>query len=207
MPKDLSDPYLIEWVKSPLNPLMTPPAADNILPDLFRDPTTGWLGPDGKWRVIIGSCRDKMGIAFLYTSEDFLHWEKADQPLHSGKDTGMWECPDFFPVSTFTPAGLDPSTPGGPGVKHVLKLSLFDTFKEYYTVGMYDPNKDIYVPDEGSVENDSGLRLDYGRFYASKTFFDSVKNRRVVWGWVHESSSRDDDINKGWAGLQVIIMI
>lgn len=201
-PKNLSDPYLIEWVKSPSNPLMAPTAYNMINSSSFRDPTTGWLGPDGRWRVIIGSKRRKRGMALLYRSKDFVHWTKAQHPLHSAPKTGMWECPDFFPVSTLAPVGLDTSV-NGPNVKYVLKASLDDTKKEYYTIGMYDHAKDAYVPDAGSVEGGLGLRYDYGKFYASKTFFDSSKNRRILWGWINESSIVDDDIKKGWSGIQV----
>ncbi|XP_030525628.1 LOW QUALITY PROTEIN: beta-fructofuranosidase, insoluble isoenzyme CWINV1-like [Rhodamnia argentea] len=202
-PKNLSDPYLIEWVKSPRNPLMASTAANGINASSFRDPTTAWVGPDGRWRVIIGSKRDRMGMAILYRSRDFVRWTKARRPLHSADDTGMWECPDLFPVSARFPVGLDSSV-NGPNVKHVLKVSLDDTKHEYYTVGTYDSRADTYVPDEGSVDSDSGLRYDYGKFYGSKTFFDSENNRRILWGWINESSTVDDDIKKGWSGVMAI---
>ena len=115
---------------------------------------------------------------------------------------GMWECPDFFPVAKNSRAGIDTSV-SGRHVKHVLKVSLDDTKHDQYTVGTYNLKKDIYVPDKGSIENYMGLRYDYGKYYASKTFFDSQKKRRVLWGWVNESSSVDDDIKKGWSGVQV----
>ncbi|KAF6159255.1 hypothetical protein GIB67_032026 [Kingdonia uniflora] len=92
------------------------------------------------------------------------------------KDTGIWECLDFFPVSTISKLGLDTSMIS-PSVKHVLKVSLDDTKRGYYTIGTYYHVKEKYVPDFGSVDNNSGLRYDYGKFYASKTFFDSHKNR------------------------------
>ncbi|KAM4110924.1 hypothetical protein ACJW30_05G029000 [Castanea mollissima] len=203
MPKNLSDPYLIEWVKLPNNPLMAPSSLNQINASSFRDPTTAWLGPDGTWRVLIGSKTDRRGLAILYRSKDFITWIKSQQPLHSAKDTGMWECPDFFPVLINSKLGVDTSTLG-PDVKHVLKVSLDDTKYEYYTIGTYNPDKDIYVPDHGSVESDLGLRYDYGKFYASKTFFDSLKNRRILWGWLNESSIPADDIKKGWAGVQAI---
>ncbi|XP_030457714.2 beta-fructofuranosidase, insoluble isoenzyme CWINV1-like [Syzygium oleosum] len=203
VPKNLSDPYLLEWVKSPHNPLMAPTAKNGINASSFRDPTTAWVGPDGRWRVIIGSKRDRMGLTILYRSKDFVHWTKAQHPLHSAKNTGMWECPDFFPVSTQVPVGLDTSIIG-PNVKHVHKVSLDDTKHDYYTVGTYNSIEDKYVPDEGSVDSDSGLRYDYGKFYAAKTFFDSKNNRRILWGWINESSSVEDDIKKGWSGVQAI---
>ncbi|KAK9923636.1 hypothetical protein M0R45_032043 [Rubus argutus] len=202
-PKNLSDPFLREWVKVSQNPLMAPTQANQINASSFRDPTTAWLGPDKRWRLVIGSKRNRRGLAILYRSKDFLYWTKAKHPLHSAKKTGMWECPDFFPVSKKSLVGLDTST-NGPDVKHVLKVSLDDTKKEYYTIGTYNLEKDIYIPDKGSVESDSGLRYDYGKFYASKTFFDSAKNRRILWGWINESSSVNDDIKKGWSGLQAI---
>lgn len=204
VPKNLSDPFLREWIKSPRNPLMAPTSMNQINSSSFRDPTTAWLGPDKIWRVIIGSKIHRKGLAILYRTRNFLHgnWIKAKHPLHSAKHTGMWECPDFFPVSADNFYGLDTSVLGK-NVKHVLKVSLDDTKHEYYTIGTYDISKDRYFPNEGSVESDSGLRYDYGKFYASKTFFDSAKNRRVLWGWINESSSVNDDIKKGWAGVQV----
>ncbi|KAI3949067.1 hypothetical protein MKX01_009169 [Papaver californicum] len=202
VPKDLSDPYLVEWIK-PVehNPVIA--HIDGINASAFRDPTTGWQGPDGIWRVTIGSKVDNDGVAFLFRSNDFIHWTKAEKPLHSAKETGMWECPDFFPVAINGKEGVDTSVLG-PSVKHVFKVSLDDTKHDYYTIGTYNPEMDKYTPDEGSIDNDSGLRFDYGKFYASKTFFDNEKNRRVLWGWVNESSSVEDDVKKGWSGLQAV---
>ncbi|KAL5579463.1 hypothetical protein UlMin_011905 [Ulmus minor] len=203
VPKNLSDPYLIEWVKFTKNPIMAPTESNRINASSFRDPTTAWLGPDKRWRVIVGSKRNRRGLAILYKSKDFVHWIKTQHPLHSAKDNGMWECPDFFPVSIASNVGVETSVVG-PKAKHVLKLSLDDTKHDYYTVGSYDIEKDVYTPDEGSVESDLGLRYDYGKFYASKTFFDSAKNRRILWGWINESSSARDDVKKGWSGVQAI---
>uniref|UniRef100_A0A7N0UZC8 Beta-fructofuranosidase n=2 Tax=Kalanchoe fedtschenkoi TaxID=63787 RepID=A0A7N0UZC8_KALFE len=204
VPKNLSDPYLVEWVKSPRNPLAAPTTANQINASSFRDPTTAWLGQDGVWRMIVGSKRRRRGLAVLYRSRDFVHWIKAQHPLHSAPLNGMWECPDFFPVSTNGVNGIDTSSLMDSGVRHVLKVSLDDTRHEYYTIGTYDRSRDRYIPSKGSVENDSGLRYDYGKFYASKTFFDSIKNRRILWGWINESSSVEHDIKKGWSGVQAI---
>lgn len=202
MPKDPSDPYLIEWVKSPCNPIITPNEEEK---ESFRDPTTAWLGPDDRiWRVVIGNERKNRGTALLYKSEDFIHWTEAERPLHSSNETTMWECPDFFPVSIDGENGLDISEIT-PGMKHVLKNSVARSFVDYYTVGAYDHLNDIYTPDEGSVDNESGLRLDYGRYYASKSFFDSEKKRRIFIAWVNESTNKEIDLIKGWSGLQVII--
>uniref|UniRef100_A0A452XGG5 Glycosyl hydrolase family 32 N-terminal domain-containing protein n=1 Tax=Aegilops tauschii subsp. strangulata TaxID=200361 RepID=A0A452XGG5_AEGTS len=55
LPKNPSDPYLREWTKTGNNPVIQP-----VVPGLnrsqFRDPTTGWIGPDGLWRIAVGAC-------------------------------------------------------------------------------------------------------------------------------------------------------
>nr|AFJ21580.1 cell wall invertase [Agave tequilana] len=200
-PKNLSDPYLREWVKPDYNPIIAP--VNGINASAFRDPTTAWHGPDGHWRLVIGSKRKHRGMAIMYRSRDFIHWIRAKHPLHSANGTGMWECPDFYPVATQGKLGVDTSEYGA-GLKYVLKASLDLTRYEYYTLGYYLRDVDKYVPDGTSADDGSGLRYDYGNFYASKTFYDAGKKRRVLLGWSNESDSRQDDVSKGWAGIQII---
>eukprot|EP01018_Ginkgo_biloba_P013083 Gb_40198 [translate_table: standard] len=202
VPKDPSDPLLREWRKVPQNPVILPVGLNATS---FRDPTTAWVGADHRWRLLIGNKRDKrkVGLALLYRSKDFIRWEKAKHPLHSAIHTGMWECPDFYPVHLSTDHGLDTSVTG-PSVKHVLKNSLDDYKVDYYTVGRYLADLDRYVPDNGSVEGPNGLRYDYGKFYASKTFYDENRGRRILWGWINESDSVTADLAKGWASVQAI---
>ncbi|GJN21218.1 hypothetical protein PR202_gb08679 [Eleusine coracana subsp. coracana] len=158
-PKNLSDPFLREWVKPGYNPVISPGHGVNA--SAFRDPTTAWFGPDGQWRLLVGSRVDNEGLDVLYQSRDFKTWVKAKHPLHSGLFTGMWECPDFF------------------------------------------PRTDQYVPDDPNGDQHR-LRYDYGNFYASKTFYDPAKRRRILWGWANESDSVPDDWAKGWAGIQAV---
>ncbi|KAF8396393.1 hypothetical protein HHK36_018010 [Tetracentron sinense] len=201
VPKNLSDPYLKEWIKPDNNPLIAP--ADGTNASSFRDPTTAWWGKDGYWRLLVGNKRRNRGMALLYKSKDFMKWKKAKHPLHSVAKMGMWECPDFFPVSLEGEKGVDTSE-NGDTVKHVLKVSLDARRFEYYTVGRYFMEKEMYVPDNTSADDAMGLRYDYGNFYASKTFFDDGKKRRILLGWANESDSAADDVEKGWAGIQTI---
>ncbi|KAK7286962.1 hypothetical protein RJT34_22339 [Clitoria ternatea] len=206
VPKNASDPFLREWVKSPKNPVMEPSNANKINATSFRDPTTAWLGHDNLWRVLVGSQEGDRGMALLFLSKDFVNWVQAKHPLHSAKRTGMWECPDFFPVLTNGTIGLDTSI-NGPHVRHVLKVSLFDVSHDCYLIGTYDTTKDVFVPDhhKGFEHNESLIpRYDNGKFYASKTFYDDAKKRRILWGWINESSVPEDDIHKGWSGIQAI---
>ncbi|CAI9097698.1 OLC1v1034168C1 [Oldenlandia corymbosa var. corymbosa] len=200
IPANLSDPYLQDWIKPNDNPIIV--ADPGVNTTAFRDPTTAWMGRDGRWRTVIGSRRSHRGIAYLYKSKDFKKWVKAKHPLHSAPKTGNWECPDFFPVPVQGTNGLDVSLVEKSDVKCVLKVSLDTTRYDYYTIGKYYPKNDRYMPDSNFVDGMNGLRLDYGNFYASKTFFDQRKKRRILWGWTNESDTRMDDVEKGWAGIQ-----
>ncbi|GMH29671.1 hypothetical protein Nepgr_031514 [Nepenthes gracilis] len=200
-PANLSDPLLLEWVKYAGNPVLTPP--EWIALKDFRDPTTAWIGPDGLWRVTVGSKINKTGISLVYKTSNFTDYELVDHVLHAVPGTGMWECVDFFPISTTGPNGLDTSA-NGPGIKHVLKASLDDNKHDYYAIGTYDGVKDIWTPDDPKLDVGIGLRVDYGKYYASKTFYDQDKGRRVLWGWIGETDTDDDDELKGWASVQTI---
>ncbi|GJZ80374.1 fructan 6-exohydrolase, partial [Tanacetum coccineum] len=199
VPKDLSDPYLRQWVKYSGNPIINVP--HGIKKDDFRDPTTAWLADDGKWRMIIGSNKDNNGMAFLYQTEDFINWTRYDSPLHKVEGCGVWECPDFFPVWVDSTDGVDTSVINPIDlVKHVLKVGLLETGKDYYMIGNYIPEKELYIP-----KNDltlSTLRYDYGKYYASKSFFDPVKKRRILMAWVNESHPEADAVSRGWFGIQ-----
>ncbi|KAK0600973.1 hypothetical protein LWI29_020093 [Acer saccharum] len=89
-----------------------------------------------------------------------------------------------------------------PGIKHVVKASMDDDIHDYYALGTYDDKTATWVPDNPTIDVGIGIRYDYGLFYASKTFFDQNKKRRLLWGWVGESDSESADVKKGWASLQ-----
>ncbi|PIM99149.1 Beta-fructofuranosidase (invertase) [Handroanthus impetiginosus] len=200
-PADPSDPLLIDWVKYSDNPVLVPPSG--IGPKDFRDPTTAWLTPQGKWRFTVGSKVNKTGISLVYDTKDFKTFELLDGLLHAVPGTGMWECVDFYPVSRVAGNGLDTSD-NGPGVKHVVKTSLDDDKNDYYALGSYDSDSGKWTPDDPKIDVGIGLRYDYGTFYASKTFYDQEKKRRILWGWIKETDSESTDIQKGWASLQAI---
>ncbi|KAK7383331.1 hypothetical protein VNO78_29008 [Psophocarpus tetragonolobus] len=175
MPKNLSDPFLREWVKHPQNPVITPPNGVEV--NNFRDPSTAWLGKDGKWRVVIGAQNGDEGKAVLYQN--------------------------FFPVSINSLNGVDTSVPNQ-SVRHVLKISYFRRHEDYYFLGKYVYDEANFIPDVKFTGTSLDLRYDYGKFYASKSFFDHAKSRRILWGWVNECDTTQDDVEKGWAGLQCI---
>ncbi|VAH96527.1 unnamed protein product [Triticum turgidum subsp. durum] len=197
LPKNRSDPYLREWTKAGNNPVIQS-GVPGLNSGQFRDPTTGWIGPDGLWRIAVGAQLNGYGAALLYKSEDFLNWTRVDHPLYSSNASIMLECLDFFAVLPGSNNGLDMSSAIPNGAKHVLKMGL-NFGEDVYVIGVYDLKRDVFVPDT----DDSRLwpRIDYGNFYASKTFFDSKHGRRIIWAWTTETDSSSDDVAKGWAGI------
>nr|GLL21063.1 soluble acid invertase FRUCT2 [Ipomoea trifida] len=202
-PANLSDPLLVDWVKYPNNPVIFPPPGIGVKD--FRDPTTAWTAgsQNGQWLVTIGSKVGKTGISLVYETTNFTTFKLLDGVLHAVPGTGMWECVDLYPVSTTGENGLDTSVKGL-DVKHVLKASLDDDKHDYYALGTYDPAKNKWTPDNPDLDVGIGLRLDYGKYYASKTFYDQNKQRRILWGWIGETDLEAVDLMKGWASLQAI---
>nr|CAA66237.1 invertase 5 [Tulipa gesneriana] len=200
-PEDVDDPLLLKWFKSDANPILVPPPG--IGSKDFRDPTTAWYDvAEASWKLAIGSKDEQHnGISLIYRTYDFVSYELLPILLHAVEGTGMWECVDFYPVLTNSTVGLDTSVPPGPGVRHVLKASLDDDKHDYYAIGTYDVVSGTWTPDD--VESDVGIgwRYDYGKFYASKTFFDSAKGRRVLWGFTGETDSEQNNRLKGWASV------
>uniref|UniRef100_A0A453GUQ2 fructan beta-(2,1)-fructosidase n=1 Tax=Aegilops tauschii subsp. strangulata TaxID=200361 RepID=A0A453GUQ2_AEGTS len=201
VPKNLSDPYLREWTKAGNNPVIQP-VGPGLNSGQFRDPTTGWIGPDGLWRIAVGAELNGDSAALLYKSKDFLNWTRVDHPLYSSNSSSMWECPDFFAVLPGNSGGLDLSAAIPNAAKHVLKMSLDSCDK--YMIGVYDLKSDTFIPDTVLDDRRLWSRIDYGNFYASKSFFDSKKGRRIIWGWTNETDSSSDDVAKGWAGIHAI---
>ncbi|URE11584.1 Cell wall invertase [Musa troglodytarum] len=192
-PSNLSDPYLREWTKPDHNPVIDP-SDSAVNASAFRDPTTAWYTPHNqRWSLVIGTRREQ-GVAVLYKSKDFIKWTKAQHPLHSAKGTGMWECPDVYPVALEEPR-VGHRRSGCWGQAHTIRV---------LHVGHVLPKADKYIPDANSTDNRNGLRYDYGNFYASKSFYDPAKKRRILWGWANESDSAHADKDKGWAGVQAI---
>lgn len=92
-------------------------------------------------------------------------------PVGSGE---MWECPDFFPL----------------GDKHVLIYST--EYITYWEIGTFHRRELRFHSERRGF-------LDHGAYYAPKTMLDH-KNRRLLWGWVQETRSRDEAQAAGWSG-------
>uniref|UniRef100_A0ACD5UG02 Uncharacterized protein n=1 Tax=Avena sativa TaxID=4498 RepID=A0ACD5UG02_AVESA len=204
-PKNASDPHLREWVKPSYNPVI--PLPRDVLNDNFRDPSTAWLGRDGFWRVAVSAqIKDSVAASTLiFRSKDFRRWERNAEPLYESGPAGMVECPDLFPVAEpGVQNGVDLLAPSDAAARHVLKLSVMATHQDYYVVGRYDDAADTFALAGADNDCRTWHRFDYGHVYASKSFYDAGKKRRVLWSWANESDPVQDYVARGWAGVQTV---
>ncbi|KAK1595148.1 hypothetical protein QYE76_017474 [Lolium multiflorum] len=195
VPEDPNDSLLRNWTKHEANPVLLPPPG--IGDKDFRDPTTAWFDEsDQTWRTVIGSKDNNghAGIAMVYKTKDFLNYELIPGYLHRVDGTGMWECIDFYPVGG----------KNGSEELYVIKESSDDDRHDWYTLGKYDAAANTFTAVDPENDLGIGLRYDWGKFYASKTFYDPAKKRRVLWGWIGETDSERADVAKGWASLMSI---
>jgi beta-fructofuranosidase len=197
LPADPSDPLLRSWIKHPANPVIFRPPG--VGKKDFRDPTTAWFDKsDNTWRTLIGSKDDHghAGIAIMYKTKDFVKYERIPGVVHRVEGTGMWECVDLYHV------GAGNNSSGEP--LYVMKASMDDERHDYYALGTYNAPANTWTPMDPEADVGIGLRYNWGKFFASTTFYDPVKRRRVLWGYVGETDSTPTDAIKGWSSVQVI---
>ncbi|XBI34737.1 hypothetical protein VPH35_120508 [Triticum aestivum] len=197
-PADPHDPLLRTWIKHPANPVLFPPPG--TYKKDFRDPMTAWFDKsDNTWRTMIGSKDNNghAGIALMYKTKDFVKFELIPRPVHRVEGTGMWECVDFYPVGGNSNSSLQEEL-------YVLKASMDDERHDYYALGKYDAVTNTWTPLDLEADVGIGLTYNWGKLFASTTFYDPAKRRRVMWAYVGETESNRTDLAKGWANLQAI---
>ena len=164
------------WTKYAANPVIPNPGKQRD----FRDPKLIWVDGSKQWVAVL-AVKDH---AEFWGSKDLKSWQYlSDFGKEYGEHGGVWECPDFFPM-TVEPSGeqkwvlvqnLNPGSPnGGSGTQ--------------YFVGDFDGKNFTldasFVP---SVSRGKAVWLDYGRDnYAGVTWSDVPKSdgRRLLMGWM-----------------------
>ncbi len=175
------------WQKHRRNPVVAAPPPGVDTPG-FRDPHVWRDGSD--WLMLVGAgFRGKGGTALLYQSKDLVEWtylnpllSGAINPNAKGGDVArgeMWECPDFFPV----------------GNKWLFYVSTED--KVLYWLGDWKNRR--FSPHSNGV-------LVYGAGYAPKSS-NASGNRRIIWSWLREQRSQEDQLKAGWSGAMSLAVV
>lgn len=176
---------LEKWEKR-LRPVIAAPPPGLDTPG-FRDPHV-WR-EDGEWLMLLGAgVRGVGGCLLLYSSRNLVDWKYEKVMLSGRMDRSapggdvargeMWECPDFFPV----------------GNKHLVYVATRN--RVLYWLGTW--NNKTFTPER------SGTLLD-GAHYAPKSFVDA-EGRRLIWSWIREQRSAEEQLKAGWSGVMSLAM-
>jgi len=194
VPKNRTDPDLIEWVLPDSNPIFVTDA---------RDPTEMMKTSDGSLRMLTGTsegseiweCDGCDGQ--LEKVLDKENWSKLGVAHEKAESESYWECPDLF---LLPPSEDDDEGKDGEDRVFVSKYSPVGWTGDHYFTGTYDEATFQFTPfDVESKMYDSNTA-----FYASKTFLDnrdSNKPRRVLWGWMVMWGPWEHS-EGGWTGIQ-----
>ncbi|CAD2220182.1 beta-fructofuranosidase [Angomonas deanei] len=109
----------------------------------------------------------------------------------------MFECPDWFTL-------YNPNITNGT-YEHFLKVSTMPSHRDYFVYGTYAPRASdgewVFTEDPDRTYT----FIDYGPFYAAKSFWDPFQKKRFLWGWTNEELTDAQRIAQGWSGIQNIL--
>ena len=170
-----NDDDLINWSKSPNNPVIPEPKRGDPLFDVYRvfDPHV-WVEQDVYHAILGGQVKphNQYDTAYLFTSTDLVHWD-YQRPFYNPNP--QWTeaiedcaCPDFF--------RLDDT--------HVL-MCISHTHGTRYYLGNYQ---------NGTFVTESHHRMNFpgGSCFASESLVDQM-GRRIVWAWALSQLPNNND--------------
>lgn len=158
-------------------------------PKVFRD--------KGIYKMLLGArTRDSKAALLVMNSEDKIHWN-IEKLMTAPEDMGyMWECPDFFILSSHPVVSVCPQGMASQEFK----------FQNIYQSGYFsDVNYDKIDSDakQGQFKEwDSGFD-----FYAPQTF-ETQDKRRVLVGWAGVPDAPYDNepsVKEGWQHSMTLI--
>ncbi|ORX75483.1 Arabinanase/levansucrase/invertase [Basidiobolus meristosporus CBS 931.73] len=190
-------------------------------PYLFRSSTFDALLSNGSatseyiYMTISGGTNSstKGGRLWLYKSQDWINWElfptpfyeaTGDQRLNQYSDYTFgynWEMSNYFVLNE---EEADHS-PNDPDEWHATIIgvegnSVYNTIRwPAWSLGRVESSDIQFIPEITGI-------LDNGIDYADNSFYDVATNQRIVWGWVTEDDSENDEVRRaqGWAGMLTV---
>jgi fructan beta-fructosidase len=136
----------------------------------FRDPKVFWHPQTQRWVMVLAG-GDRI---LFYGSTGLTEWTPLSELSPPMPGTGVWECPDLFPLDVEGDSGetrwvLEVDYNPGP---------LLCGAGAYYLVGGFDGTR--FIPEESSIQ-----RVDFGEdVYALQSWSNTPDGRRIWIGWM-----------------------
>jgi beta-fructofuranosidase len=183
------DENLLVWQKDKANPILRAPQLPGFRHQDYRDP---YVWCEGEvWYQVISMTIHNRGQVLLYRSSNLRDWEylhpliPEDVRENLYDEADIWECPNFFALSSHET-----------GDKWVLIVSIWKNHTLLYPLAIVGTFKDLRFYPELQQRMDWGEKC----FYAPLTFQDE-KNRRLMFGWLQEQRSKEEQVEAGWSGV------
>jgi fructan beta-fructosidase len=177
------------WEKYSGNPVLAAQGKD------FRDPKVFWHAPTNQWVMVIAAS-DRVKI---FTSPNLIQWTYTSEfGTEYGNHTGVWECPDLFPLT------VDGQADQAANTKWVLIVSVSgkgaDGWLVQYFVGGFDGQ--TFTSDNPP---ETTLLLDNGPDnYAGITWNNAPDSSRIYIGWMNNWAYARDIPTAPWRGAMTI---
>lgn len=171
----------------------------------YHDDAEPWKSAsDGRWYTFVsgGNMARTHGVNMLYstTEADFVGPNRAWTLEHAlwnitdGQSTFV-SCPEMYP--------LPGHSSGQPRTSGPVVYEQLGGGGDRYWLGVYDDDRHVFTPDPQYVPPQIGSQVylyDYGVGKASKSFWDSKTNRRIMWSWITGRRLA----NTSWDGAQSV---
>lgn len=183
------------WTKFSGNPVLDIGEAD------FRDPKVFWHEPTGRW-VMVVAWPVKRQIR-IYESPDLKSWKHLSDFGPAGSTTGIWECPDLFPV------GVEgsPSRTSWVLVVNVGGGAPAGGSGTQYFVGNFDGTRFVLADQPARKATEAALWADWGPdFYAAVSWSDIPERdgRRLWIGWMSNWTYANDVPTFPWRSAMTV---
>ncbi len=183
------------WTKFSGNPVLDIGEAD------FRDPKVFWHEPTGRW-VMVVAWPVKRQVR-IYASPDLKSWTHLSDFGPAASTTGIWECPDLFPVAVEG----SPSKTSWVLVVNVGGGAPAGGSGTQYFVGHFDGTRFIVADQPARNATETALWADWGPdFYAAVSWSDVPERdgRRLWIGWMSNWSYANDVPTFPWRSAMTV---
>jgi len=173
------------------------PVLEHDDPD-FRDPNVMWDEETGQW-VMVVALPTQYKVQF-YASDNLIDWEYLSDFGPAGATTGIWECPDLFPLAV----DGDPDN-----IRWVLHVDInpgavAGGSGSQYFIGEWDGT--TFTADD-TITDEEVLWTDFGTdFYAAITWNNIPEDdsRRMWVGWMSNWEYANEKPTDPWRSAMSI---